>query len=154
MHFGRRVSRDGHGLRLLRLIAFRRILLGDGVSAGQQILEQQLTVGVSRGRLIVAVAGHAEGDPGHDAVLRHLFDLQATGRIDLYGKGHGQRIRRRAKHCVLRGTHHAERVSGGNQQLTLQADVDWLIRSQCLGCVNKEVISGLLDHDAGVRACN
>ena len=75
LHFGRCVGRDRYGLRRLRLIAFRCVLLGDGVGAGQQLFQQQLTVGVSRGRLIVAVAGHAEGDSGHDAVLRGLFNF-------------------------------------------------------------------------------
>ena len=117
-------------------------------------MEQQLTGVIGGGRLIVVVAGHVEGDSGHDAVLRGLFNFQAAGCIDLYGEGHGQRIRRRAKHCVLRCAHHAEGVAGGNQKLTPQADVDRIIRGQSLSRVDKEVIPGLLDHDAGVRACN
>ena len=117
-------------------------------------MEQQLTGIIGGSRLIVAVAGHAEGDSGHNAVLGGLSDLQAAGRIDLYGKGHGQRIRRRAKHRVLRCAHHAERVACSDQQLALQADVDRFIRGQSLRCVNEKVVAGLLDHDAGVRACN
>jgi len=149
LYFGRRIGRDGHGLRLLRFVAFRRVLLSDGVSTGQQILEQQLTSIIGGSRLIVAVAGHAEGDSGHDAILRGLFNFQAAGRIDLHGEGHGQRIWRRAKHRVLRCAHHAEGVASGNQQLALQADIDRLIRSQSLRRIDKKVVAGLLDYNAG-----
>ena len=94
LNFCYSVRLDGYSFRLLRGVAIRRVLLSDGVSAGQQLFQQQLTGIIGGGRLIVVAARHAEGDSGNDAIFGHLLDLQVSALQDV-GKPHfGRRVGR------------------------------------------------------------